>query len=130
MSTLDLYIGFGYRRGNEPLNWMLILASPHSERCTWYYISGPIQQRQYTLQVQNNRKLSSLAISDKEKVGCITAGDAGKVMAAARDVPVQMSQVWVTAVLGKLENKGLVSPGTWAYAEGQIEYSCCGNGFP
>lgn len=123
-STLDIYVGFGNRRGNDTLHWILMLAIPGTDRCTWYHVTGgPTQTRGYTLQIQANKRLNSFGLSGKRFISTIPAREINKVKATAQSVPLQRCQRWTTAVLGQLEVKRLVPPGTMADFERQIEPS-------
>ncbi|EED20287.1 conserved hypothetical protein [Talaromyces stipitatus ATCC 10500] len=123
-STLDIYIGFGNRRGNDTLHWILMLATPGTDRCTWYHVTGgPTQARGYTLQIQANKRLNSFGLSGKRFISTIPASEINKIKSAAQSVPLQRCQRWTTAVLGQLEAKRLVPPGTMAEFESQIEPS-------
>lgn len=55
MSELDICIGYGKRRGNDPLHWMLLVGVPDDTRCTWYHVTGGHQQG-YKLEIQAGKR--------------------------------------------------------------------------
>jgi hypothetical protein len=105
-SLLDIYVAFSNRRGNDPLHWILLLAHPGSDRCTWYHVTGgPTQGRPYVPKIEANKRTNSFGIATKQFISRIPAGEINKVKAATQAVPLQRCQRWTTEVLAKLEEK-------------------------
>lgn len=101
-----------------------MLLPPGNPYCTWYHVTGgPTQGLQYTLQIQANKRVDSFGIASKTRIGTIPATEVNKVKAAAQAVPLQRCQRWTVAVLGRLEQKGLVPPGTQDRFNAQVEPS-------
>ncbi|KAJ6031552.1 hypothetical protein N7540_002284 [Penicillium herquei] len=123
-SSLDIYVAFGQRRGNDTLHWILMLAHPGSDRCTWYHvIGGPTQGRPYEPKIEANKRVHSFGISSKQWISRVSASEINKIKAATKAVPLQRCQRWTTEVLGVLERKGLVPSGTRDHFYNQIEPS-------
>lgn len=123
-SSLDIFVAFGQRRGNDTLHWILLLAQPGSDRCTWYHVvGGPTQGVPYQPKIEANKRMNSFGISTKQWVSRVPATEINKIKSAAQSVPMQRCQRWTTEVLAVLERKGLVPPGTHAHFHSQIEPS-------
>ena len=121
---LDMYVAFGKRRGNDTLHWILVLAPPDSNRCTWYHVKGgPTQGVEYRMKVEDNKRLDSFGIASLYKISTIPVSQRRRVLASANAVPLQRCQRWTTELLMDLERKGLVPPGTGAHFAAQIEPS-------
>jgi hypothetical protein len=89
-SLLDIYVAFSNRRGNDPLHWILLLAHPGSDRCTWYHVTGgPTQGRPYVPKIEANKRTNSFGIATKQFISRIPAGEINKVKAATQAVPLQ-----------------------------------------
>lgn len=123
-SSWDIYVAYGNRRRNDTLHWILLLANPGSDRCTWYHVvGGPTQGRPYQPKIEANKRVNSFGIASKVWISRIPASEINKVKATAQSVPLQRCQCWTTEVLAGLERKQLVPPGTSAYHRTQIEPS-------
>ncbi|OAX77472.1 hypothetical protein ACJ72_08228 [Emergomyces africanus] len=125
MSTLDVWVAFCNRRNaGETQHWIFILATPGSLIGTWYHVTGgPTLGAGYALQIQAGKRLDSFGISSRTLVCQISANDINKVRAAAQAVPLQRCQRWTVALLDRLEQRGVLPPGTKARFESQIEPS-------
>lgn len=124
MAELELHVGFGQRRQDDPLHWMLILRAPDDEFCTWYHVTGgPSQGTDYTLMIQGHKRFKSFGIASTTLIGTVPETETNKIKAAAQAVPLQRCQRWTVAVLDKLEKKNLVPAGTSAKFEAQVEPS-------
>ncbi|KAL4956525.1 hypothetical protein BDW69DRAFT_81818 [Aspergillus filifer] len=122
--TLDMYVAFGQRRGNDTLHWIFVLAPPNSNRCTWYHIKGgPTQGRPYKMMVEDNKRMDSFGIASLTKICTIPASQRRRVLAQANAIPLQRCQRWTTELLSRLETKGLAPPGTGARFAAMIEPS-------
>ncbi|KAH5319441.1 hypothetical protein HBI12_112800 [Parastagonospora nodorum] len=122
--SLDVYVAFSKRRGDDPLHWMLLVAPSGSDRCTWYHVTGgPTQGKGYTLEIQANKRVNSQGIGSKELVGRIEEKDTNKLKSSAQRVPLQRCQRWTCDLLEDLERKGLIAEGTSAQLRGRIEPS-------
>lgn len=122
--TLDIYVAFGVRRGNDTLHWMLLVVPPGSDRCTWYHVTGgPTQDTGYTLMIQANKRVNSLGIASKELIGTIKAEDTNKLKSSTQKVGLQRCQRWTCDVLEDLERKGLIAAGTTETYRSRIEPS-------
>lgn len=101
-----------------------MLCPPGSNESTWYHFTGgPTQQMGYTLQMQGGKRLNSFGTASRTFVCTIPASETNKVKAAAKAVPLQRCQRWTVALLGRLEQKGLVPPDTSAEWESRVEIS-------
>ena len=117
----DIYIAFCNRRpNNDPLHWILLVATPGSRTCTWYHVEGNPAQG-YTLKIQANKRIDSFGIASKEYIGQIYEKDTAKLRAAAQSVPMQRCQKWTVEVLRNLERKGLVPRGIADRYAAQVE---------
>ncbi|OAA38531.1 hypothetical protein ISF_09889 [Cordyceps fumosorosea ARSEF 2679] len=123
MAKLQLWIGIGKRRGNDPRHWILILVAPDATESTWYHVTGgPTTSTEYKLVIQNKR-FKSFGIAEHHFVGEIDEKDVRKLKSSAQGVPVQMCQEWAVAVLQDLERKGLLTAGTAQHWSTQVESS-------
>ncbi|KAJ5779484.1 hypothetical protein N7457_007204 [Penicillium paradoxum] len=124
VDSLDLYVGFGQRRANWGLHWILLLASPGSNSCTWYHvIGGPSKDQEYECKIQAGKRMDSFGISKKELICSIPESKIGKVKSAVKAVPLQPCQRWTVEALAKLEHKGLIPVGTSEKYRSQMEPS-------
>ncbi|KAH9863700.1 hypothetical protein J1614_009632 [Plenodomus biglobosus] len=122
--TLDVYIAFGQRRGNDPLHWILLVSPTGTDQCTWYHVTGgPTQGKNYSLMIQANKRMNSFGIASKELVGRIEEKDINKLKASAQKPSLQRCQRWTCDVLEDLERKGLIVVGTAAKYRRRIEPS-------
>ncbi|CAK1359990.1 hypothetical protein CB0940_06105 [Cercospora beticola] len=123
--SLDIYVGKCVRReANHTQHWILILAKPGEDKCTWYHVRGGHQvdpPEQYHLDIEDGKRLASRGIQQRIKVGSIKESDRNKVKAACQSVPLQRCQTHTVAVLAKLEAKGLVQAGIAAQFNTQVE---------
>ncbi|KAM3421275.1 hypothetical protein BST61_g1677 [Cercospora zeina] len=122
----DIYVGKCVRReANHTQHWILILAKPGEDKCTWYHVRGGHQvdpPEQYRLDIGNDgKRLTSRGIEQRVKVGRIAESDRNKVKAACQSVPLQRCQTHTVAVPAKLEAKALVQTGTAAHFNAQVE---------
>lgn len=119
---LDIYIGFGQRRGKgEALHWIFMYAPEgETQSCTWLHVTGS-PNGGYKLQIQAQKRLDSFGISTKQLIGRIPAAEEGRIKGLAKTIPMQQCQRWATALVAKLEQKALLPPGIAAKLEQQIE---------
>lgn len=119
---LSIYVGFGQRRSQgDPLHWIFMYAPEGEEElCTWLHVTGSPKDS-YQLQIQAGKRLNSFGISKKKLIGRIKATDEGRIKGVAKTIPMQRCQRWTTALVAKLEQKGLLPPGIAAQLELQIE---------
>lgn len=123
MAKLQLWVAFGKRRGNDPLHWILMVASEDGSDCTWYHVTGgPTLNTAYKLVIQNKR-FKSFGVTEHHYVADIDAKDLNKVKASAQSAPMQRCQRWSVEVLADLERKKLVPAGTAQYWSSRIETS-------
>jgi uncharacterized membrane protein YgcG len=117
----EIYVAFCNRRpNNDPLHWILLVATPGSRTCTWYYVEGNPTQG-YTLKIQANKRMDSFGIASKQYICRIDDKDIAKLRAAAQSVPMQRCQKWTVEVLRNLERRGLVPSGTTDRFAAQVE---------
>ncbi|KAJ2985704.1 hypothetical protein NUW58_g5391 [Xylaria curta] len=111
----------GQRRGADPLHWMLVLKNPSKDRGTWYHVIG--ERGVYEVAIQNGECFRSHEISEHYFICDFSERDQSELKSACLRAKLARSQEWTTAVLGDLENRGRVPPGTHSYWFGQIELS-------
>lgn len=122
--SLDVYVAFCKRRSEYPLHWMLLVANPGSQRCTWYHVvGGPSQNREFERKIQAEKRIDSHGIATKTWISNISASEAFKVKEIVDSVPLRRCQRWTTDVLAGLEREGLVPPGTSGGYQARIEPS-------
>ncbi|KAJ5265273.1 hypothetical protein N7524_006291 [Penicillium chrysogenum] len=74
-SSWDIYVAYGNRRRNDTLHWILLLANPGSDRCTWYHVvGGPTQGRPYQPKIEANKRVNSFGIASKCLYKGVSAG--------------------------------------------------------
>lgn len=99
-----------------------MLVEQDAQTCTWYHVvGGPSQNRKYERKIQAGKRIDSHGISKKQWVSCILGSELGKVKSAVDAVRLQPCQRWTVEVLGGLEKKGLVPPGTSSDYRAQME---------
>ncbi|KAJ5185836.1 hypothetical protein N7491_006294 [Penicillium cf. griseofulvum] len=87
-SSWDIYIAYGNRRRNDTLHWILLLANPGSDRCTWYHVvGGPTQGRPYQPKIEANKRVNNFGIASKVWISRIPASEINKVKVTAQSVP-------------------------------------------
>lgn len=122
MASLQLYLAMGKRRANnDPLHWMLILKNPDGDTGTWYHVTG--RSGSYEVTIQDAKRFRSHGISQHHSICEFSEKNRNKFKAACQRARLARCQEWTTAVLGDLEERGLMPQGTHAYWFNQIELS-------
>ncbi|KAI0428637.1 hypothetical protein F5Y09DRAFT_312397 [Xylaria sp. FL1042] len=121
MPSLQLYLGMGKRRGDDPVHWMLILKDPEEDRGTWYHVTGG--RGIYKVTIQDGKRFHSHGISEHHFICNFSASDRNKLKSACQRAKLARCQEWTTAVLGDLEQRGLVPEGTYSQWFHRIELS-------
>ena len=123
-SSLDVYVAITHRRKNGTAHWMLMLAHPGSDRCTWYHVvGGPSRNTAYKCKIQANKKLDSFGIDTRHWVSRVPASEINKVNSTVLSTPEQGCQQFVTEIFDGLERKVLVPAGTGLKWKSKIEPS-------
>ncbi|KAF2763200.1 hypothetical protein EJ05DRAFT_506815 [Pseudovirgaria hyperparasitica] len=119
-----VYIGFCQRRqSRDPTHWMLIYAVPGSQTCTWVHVEGGPREG-YVLKILSGKRVDSWGIESRELIGYLNRSDEKKLHAAAKSIPLQRCQRWTTALVAKLEERGLIpAAGKAAQLQNRIEPS-------
>ncbi|KAI0550486.1 hypothetical protein F4679DRAFT_583451 [Xylaria curta] len=111
----------GKRRGLHPVHWMLILRDPEEDIGTWYHVTGG--RGNYEITIQDGKRFYSHGISEHHLICDFSASDRNKLKSACQRAKPASCQEWVTAVLGDLEQRGLVPEGTYSQWFHRIEPS-------
>ena len=94
-------------------HWILTLAPMNAQHETWYHVTGgPTQYSDYKLVIQTKR-VDSPGVQERYHIASILHRDVRKLKASLQSHTPRFCQRWAVDVLGDLEWKALVPPGTW-----------------
>ncbi|KAF2434074.1 hypothetical protein EJ08DRAFT_646932 [Tothia fuscella] len=117
-------VAIGVERGTKFPHWMLMLRSENDAFGTWYHSTGgPTQNQPYKIEIQGHKRSNSRGIQSLRHIGTISPQDVKKVNAAAKRVPAQQCQRYVTSLVCELERKGMVASGTAQELANRVQMS-------
>jgi hypothetical protein len=114
---LDLYLAICKPQDPEdPIHWMMMMAHPGAERCTWLHCEGFRGNRR--TEIEEGKRFNSWGIGTKDFLCRIPVSEGITVVQEALALPKQSCRWWVLYLMLRLEDKGLMPEGTHNHWKG------------